>query len=134
MANRLATATLAAVTLSLIALATSPARAFEVKPFDQAAFTAAQSAGQSIVVDVYAPWCPTCKAQHQVFDGLKDKPEFANVTVLQVDFDTQKDALKTLKARQQSTLIAFKGDKETARSAGETDAAKIEALIASTLK
>lgn len=134
MANRLAKATLAAVALSFIGFATSPARAFEVKPFDQASFNAAQSAGQAIVVDVFAPWCPTCKAQHQVFDSLKGKPEFASVTILQVDFDTQKDALKALNARQQSTLIAFKGAKETARSAGETDAAKIEALIASTLK
>lgn len=133
MTHRLATATLAIVATAFIALV-APAHAFETKPFDQAAFKTAQDAGQSVVVDVFAPWCPTCKAQHEVLDNLKDKPEFANVTVLQVDFDTQKDALKALNAHQQSTLIAFKGGKETARSAGETDAAKIEALIASTLK
>jgi hypothetical protein len=33
-----------------------PARAAAMKPFDPAAFKAAQEAGQSIVVQVHAPW------------------------------------------------------------------------------
>jgi hypothetical protein len=35
--------------------------------------------------------------------------------------------------RTQSTLIAFRGTKETGRLAGETSAAKIAALVATTL-
>lgn len=120
--------------LALAIGAFGPADAFETKAFDDQTFKTDQAAGKSIVVDVFAPWCPTCKAQHQVFDTLKDKPEYANVIFFKVDFDSQKDVLKALKAQSQSTLIAFKGEKETARSAGETNAAKIEALIASTLK
>jgi len=34
--------------------------------------------------------------------------------------------------RQQSTLIAYKGKEETARSTGETDPAAIAALLAKT--
>ena len=46
-----------------------------------------------------------------------------------VDFDTQKDAVRGFNARMQSTLIAFRGPREVARSVGETKAGPIEALL-----
>ena len=39
-----------------LTLVPASARAAEVKPFDAKAFAAAQEAGQSIVVEVHAPW------------------------------------------------------------------------------
>lgn len=126
--------TFAALVFALSAVAAAaPASAFERADYTDAAFKAAQSAGKSIVVDVFAPWCPTCKAQQEVFEELRNKPEYASVLILKVDFDSQKDALKAFNAQHQSTLIAYKGTKETARSAGETGTAKIDALITSTL-
>ena len=116
-----------------IALSQS-AMALEMKPYDAAAFKAAQAAGKPILVDVFAPWCPTCKAQHTVLDGLKSKPEYASITVFQVDFDNQIEALRALKVNKQSTLIGFKGTTETGRSVGSTKADVIEALLASTTK
>jgi len=124
----------AVVALSALLLAGAPAQAFQTKAFDAASFKAAQSAGDSILVDVFAPWCPTCKAQQQVFDTLKDKPELAKLTVFKVDFDNQPDVVKSFGARMQSTLIAYKGTTETGRSAGDTNPQSIEALLASTLK
>jgi thioredoxin len=124
----------AVVALSALLLAGAPAQAFQTKAFDAATFKAAQSAGDSILVDVFAPWCPTCKAQQQVFDTLKDKPELAKLTVFKVDFDNQPDVVKSFGARMQSTLIAYKGTTETGRSAGDTNPQSIEALLASTLK
>ena len=124
----------AVVALSSLLLAGAPAQAFQTKAFDAATFKAAQSAGDSILVDVFAPWCPTCKAQQQVFDTLKDKPELAKLTVFKVDFDNQPDVVKSFGARMQSTLIAYKGTTETGRSAGDTNPLSIEALLASTLK
>ncbi len=121
-----------AVALS-VALAQG-ALAFESKAYSAAAFKAAQAAGTPILVDVFAPWCPTCKAQMKVLDGLKSKPEYAGVTIFQVDFDNQTDALKAFGVRQQSTLIAFKGATEVSRSAGATKPEAIEALLASTVK
>jgi thioredoxin 1 len=125
---------LAVVTLGMLLPAAIPAGAFETKAFDTAAFKAAQSAGDSILVDVFAPWCPTCKAQQQVFDTLKDKPEFAKLTIFKVDFDNQSDVVKSFGARMQSTLVAYKGATETGRSAGDTNPKSIEALLSSTLK
>jgi thiol-disulfide isomerase/thioredoxin len=123
-----------ALTLGLFALTAASAQAFETKPYDEASFKSAQSAGKPILVDVFAPWCPTCKAQHQVLETLKDKPGFADITVYQVDFDNQKDAVRGFNAQRQSTLIAFKGDTETARSVGATSTADIEELLQSTLQ
>ena len=108
-------------------------QAFEEKPFDMAAFKAAQSAGKPVVVDVFAPWCPVCLAQQKVLATLAQNPKYDKLTLFKVDFDNQPDVLKSFKVRQQSTLIAFKGETETARSAGDTQAASIEALFDTTL-
>lgn len=125
--------TFAAVAATALTFALS-AQAFDSKPYDEASFKAAQSVGKPILVDVFAPWCPTCKAQQQVLESLKSKPEYDKLTVFQVDFDNQKDAVKGFGARTQSTLIAFKGDKETGRSAGDTRPDSIEALLKSALE
>jgi thioredoxin 1 len=98
-------------------------------PFSQEAFTAAQKAGKPIVVHVYAPWCPTCRAQEPIVQKLESDPKFAGVDAFRVDFDGQKDALKALKANRQSTLIVFKGEKEVGRSVGETSPKAIADLF-----
>lgn len=115
-------------------LAAAPARALETKAFDATSFKAAQDEGKPILVDIYAPWCPTCKAQQEVFKAIEKKPEFADVTVFKVDFDNSPDVVKSFKARTQSTLIAFKGAKETGRSAGDSQQAPIEALLKTALE
>jgi thiol-disulfide isomerase/thioredoxin len=124
----------AVLIVGAVLLAAAPASAFQTKPFDAASFKAAQSAGEPLLVDVFAPWCPTCKAQQQVLDKLKDKPEFAKLTIFKVDFDNQPDVVRDFGARSQSTLIAYKGATETGRSAGDTNPASIETLLGSTLK
>lgn len=102
-------------------------------PFTQADFEAAQKAGQSIIVEVAADWCSTCKAQGRIIQSLTSAAPFDKVRVFTVNFDTQKDALRTLKAMSQSTLIGFKGTKETARTIGDTKPDSIRALVSSTL-
>ena len=114
-------------------IAAAPALAFDAKPFDPAAFAAAQAAGKSILVEVHAPWCPTCKAQAPILSKLSANPKFKGVDAYRVDFDSQKDALKALNVRQQSTLIAYKGKAETGRSVGSTDPAAIEMLVGSAI-
>lgn len=122
-----------AVAFCTLAGAALPAAAAEIKPFTTAAFEAAQAAGKPILVDVTAPWCPTCKAQHPILSELEAAPKFKDLVVLDVDFDSQKDVLRALKVRMQSTLIAFKGDKETARSTGDTAPGSIAKLLAAAL-
>ncbi|MGD9659324.1 MAG: thioredoxin family protein, partial [Methylocystis sp.] len=60
-------------------------------------------------------------------------PKFADVVMFRVDFDSQKGALRRLKANRQSTIIVFKGDKEVGRSVGATDPGALSALRAKSL-
>ena len=98
-------------------------------PFDQKAFEAAQAAGKSILVDVSAPWCPVCRAQKPIIEKLSLLPEYKDLTIFDVDFDTQKPVLRDLKVQQQSTLIVFKGSREMDRSVGSTDPSAISDLL-----
>jgi thioredoxin 1 len=94
--------------------------------FTMAAFEAAKASGKPVLVEVSAPWCPTCKTQAPIIQSLLGKPEFRNMAVFEVDFDSQKDVLTVLKVQRQSTLITFKGQAEMSRTTGETKADAIE--------
>jgi thiol-disulfide isomerase/thioredoxin len=109
------------------------ALATETRTFDQKAFAEAQKAGKPIFVGVHASWCPTCKAQDPILGELMSTPKFKDLVYFVIDFDGQKDAVKAFGVRTQSTLIAFKGDKETGRSVGDTNRASIGALLDKTL-
>lgn len=104
--------------------------AAELKPYTEAAFDAAQKAGQSTLVEIHAPWCPVCKAQTPILSKLEDSAEYKNLVVFHVDFDSQKDAVRHFGAKMQSTLITFKDGKETGRSVGDTNPSSIAALLA----
>ena len=121
---------IAALLLSF-ALAT-PAMAGVVKPWDAAAFAAAQADNAPILVHVTASWCPTCHAQIPVVSSLAADPSNPDLIVFDVDFDSQKDILRQFNVRAQSTLIAFHGAEERTRSVGVTDPAAITALVAET--
>lgn len=116
-----------------LALATVPSSAEIATRFTAAALGEAQKAGKPILVEVSAPWCPTCKAQKAVLSELEQQDRFKGFTRLSVDFDSQKADLKTLGASMQSTLIVYKGDKEVGRVVGETGKGAIEALLAKAL-
>lgn len=105
------------------------AQAAEAKPFDQAAFEAAKASGKPVLVEVTAPWCPTCKAQKPILSDLKAQPKFKDMAVFEIDFDSQKDALRALNVQMQSTLIAFKDGNEVGRSTGDTNKDSIVALL-----
>jgi thiol-disulfide isomerase/thioredoxin len=107
--------------------------AAETKPFTPDAFAAAQKSGKPIFVGIHASWCPICAKQKPILSELMADPKFKNLAYFVVDFDSQKDAVKSFGARMQSTLIAFKGEHETGRSVGDTDRASIAALLNKTL-
>lgn len=102
-------------------------QAFAATPYDAKAFMADQEAGKAVLIHVTAPWCPTCAKQKPTVSAIeKEKP---NLMVYEVDFDSRKDVLKQFGVQMQSTFIAFKGKQEAGRSTGETDPAKIRALV-----
>ncbi|WP_296710581.1 thioredoxin family protein [Rhodoblastus sp.] len=116
--------------LAAAALASSGARAFTVRPYDKSAAQAAISAGKPVIVHVYAPWCLQCHMQESILDGLKNDPAYKGLTFYRVDYDGQKDVVKSLDCPR-STLIAYRGGKEVARmSWGVSEASVVDVLKA----
>lgn len=122
----------AAVLLAVSSLA-SLAMAGDIKPFSQQEFDKLTSQGKPVVLDISATWCPTCKAQKPILEGLMKQPAYKDVTLLMIDFDTEKATLKKFKVTMQSTLVGFKGAREVGRSVGDTTPAGIEGLIRKTV-
>ena len=110
------------------------AMAGEIKPFSQESFDALTSAGKPVVLDISATWCPTCKAQKPIIDSLMKQPGYKDVTLMTIDFDTDKATLKKFKVGTQSTLVAFKAAQEVGRSIGDTSQEGLEGLFKKTLK
>ena len=119
---------LARLIIAFVAIVAVSLRVEAAQPFDAQAFQAAQAAGKAILIDVTAPWCPTCRKQKPLIQAIeKEKP---NLVVYEVDFDTAKETLRRFRVQTQSTLIVFKGKDEVGRSTGDTDPARIRALVA----
>ncbi|MEW9898090.1 thioredoxin domain-containing protein [Chitinivorax sp. PXF-14] len=118
-------------TVILLALASiaSLAMAGDIKAFNQAEFDKLAQEGKPVVLDISATWCPTCKEQKPIVEGLMKRPAYKDVTLMNIDFDSAKPTLKKFKVTMQSTLVAFKGGKETGRSVGDTSPEGIEGLI-----
>jgi thiol-disulfide isomerase/thioredoxin len=102
-------------------------------PFDKAAFDKAVAAGEPVIVQFHADWCPTCKAQAPIVAELMREPRMKDVKLFIANFDTEKDLKKALTVYSQSTFVVFKGGKEVGRQTGQTDKAVIESVFAKAL-
>jgi len=120
---------LAGLAFAVAMAVSAPLSALDKKPFDARAFEDAQAAGKPILVEVHASWCPICKAQTPILANLSNTPKFKDMVRFNIDFDSQKDLLRKFNVQKQSTLIAFKGKQEVARSTGDTNAGSIERLL-----
>lgn len=118
-----------ALLLSLGLLLGGQAAAADVRPFSQPLFEQLQAEGTPVLVDVYADWCPMCKRQEAVLTPMLVEPAFADLTLLKLDFDSQKEALKAFGVRRQITLILFRDGEELARVLGETDPARLRTFV-----
>ena len=112
----------------LLVLAGASAHALELKPYSAATLAEAQKADKPVALHFRADWCPTCRAQDQVLQQLKAEPGL-DLTVLAVNYDTEKDLKKEYHIRGQSTLVLLRGKKEVGRSVGETSVAGIRAAL-----
>lgn len=126
MPNTLKTCLVALAATLISAVALADARSI---PYTAEAFAEAQEAGNFIVVDVYADWCPTCRAQKPTLDELKGEPALADALFVVVDFDTDKEFLREHRIARQSTILLFDGAQEIDRSVAETDRERLRAFV-----
>ncbi|TVR80922.1 MAG: thioredoxin [Rhodospirillales bacterium] len=97
--------------------------------YSSEAFAEAQAAGQTIVVDVFANWCPTCQAQQPILEELKADADLADALFVQVNYDQHKDFLRTHRIPRQSVILVFRGEEEVARSIAETDRDRLREVV-----
>ena len=115
-----------------LTLAASAASALDIQPYSAQALATAQKAGKPVALHFHADWCPTCRAQEKVFNRLKPDTSL-DLSLLVVDYDKERALKQSLKVRTQSTLIVYRGEKETARLAGDTDETSLRAALKSAL-
>lgn len=110
---------------------TLPAFSAELEkvPFTEDRFRSLQEQGELVLIDVHADWCPTCAKQGEILaEYFEENPE-APITLLNVDFDSQKQWVTHFKAPRQSTLILFRGEERLWFSVAETRKEKIFAAL-----
>lgn len=105
------------------------AQALEIQPYAANTLQQLQTQGKPVALHFHADWCPTCRAQETSLRGLQGDPQLKDVTLLVVNYDNERDLKKALKVRAQSTLLVFKGNRETARQGGETAPDKLKAAL-----
>jgi len=124
MKPRYLTLTAAVLMLSAVNALAADRFVYESKKFQDTL-----AAGRPILVHVTAPWCGECKQQKPIVAALADEPAYKALTIFDVDYDTQKEALRELRVQKQSTLVVFKDKAEAGRAVGITKRDAIEAAV-----
>lgn len=97
--------------------------------YDEAEFMMAQKKGKTIVVDVYADWCPTCRAQAPILEELRQERQSGDVLFVKVNFDDEKAFLRAHRIPRQSTVLVFNGMDEVARSIAQTNRTQLRSAV-----
>ncbi len=97
--------------------------------YDAREFAMAQAKGETIVVDVYADWCPTCRAQAPILEELRVENQSEGVKFVKVNFDDEKAFLRAHRIPRQSTILVFKGETEVARTIAQTNRAELRRIV-----
>lgn len=112
----------------LTALTAMPASAAG-KFYTQQEFDTLNAEGKTIVIHVHAEWCGTCKAQDVQVTAAMNSPEFRDVEFFEVNFDSQRKAVKFFNSKVQSVLIIFKEGREIDRTVAIRDPGALQAFL-----
>lgn len=94
--------------------------ALEKAPFTRERFETLQAAGEVVLIDVFATWCPTCKKQQEIHGEFRAESPDVEFHILVVDFDKDKGWVNHFRAPRQSTLLLYVGEKQYWYSVAET--------------
>jgi len=117
------------VAMALLVFTVSSAQALEKEAYTQARFEALQAANETVLIDVYASWCSTCKKQQNALTAYRKANPDKKFTILEVDYDKNKDIVRLFKAPRQSTLLIYKGKDQLWYSVAEFRADVIAAEL-----
>lgn len=120
------------IVCALLVFAAALAHALDIKPYTAVALADAQKADKPIALHFHADWCPTCRAQDKALQTLKAE-KGVDITVLVVNYDTEKELKRRFKVNAQSTFVVLRGQHEWARLVGDTEPAAIRTALQSAL-
>jgi len=112
----------------ILAAMALPTAARTQEPYEAQSFENTIASGP-VVVHVYAGWCPVCRAQKPILAKLTKDQALTGVKFVTVDFDKDRQFLRTYRVGNQSVILLFKSGREAARLIGITDAETIRARL-----
>jgi len=101
-------------------------------PYSEAVLASAQKTGEPYLLDFYASWCSTCRAQDKVLGQLQaEDARFMGIQIIRVDWDDKasKPLIKANRIPRRSTLVLFEGKNELGRVVAQTSMSKIRDLL-----
>jgi thiol-disulfide isomerase/thioredoxin len=94
---------------------------------------ARMAAGETVLLDVYAPWCGTCRAQSRAMEDLRagNAAYDENITFIRMDWDTygRSDYARSLGVQRRSTLILMRDGEVLGRVVADTRRESIRDLM-----
>lgn len=97
--------------------------------YSEARFTELMARNEPVMVEIYAPWCPTCLLQHRALNSLQEQGRGPKIRALRVDFDRDSAFIERYGFKQTGMIIIFKNGQQYERASGLVTADKIEAFM-----
>jgi len=131
--SRFFTAIAAAAVVAIGSLAiVAPASALTATDYTPAALAEAKASGKPFLIDFFATWCTTCKAQERVIDALiEENPAYGEIPIIRVDWDEHErgDLVRNMGIPRRSTLVIMAGETELGRIVAGTGHDEIAELL-----
>jgi len=93
-------------------------------------FEALMARDEPVMVEIYAPWCPTCLLQHRALMTLHEENRAPKIRAIRVDFDRDVEFREEHGFSHTGIIVVFQNGREIHRASGLVTADKIEAFIA----
>ncbi|NVJ99140.1 MAG: thioredoxin family protein [Alphaproteobacteria bacterium] len=101
--------------------------------YDPSRFADLMRRGEPVLVEIYAPWCPTCLLQHRALETLHKEDRAPRIRAVRVDFEGDEDFVKAKGFTSTGTLVIFRNGREEIRATGLVTPDKIENFLTSYL-
>ena len=115
-----------------VLLAAGSASALSTTPYTPSALAAARASGKPFVINFFATWCTTCRAQERVIESLvEENPAYGEIAIIRVDWDEHErgELVRDMGIPRRSTLVVMEGATELGRVVAATGRDQIAALL-----
>lgn len=96
-------------------------------------FTELMQQDTPVLVEIYAPWCPTCLLQHEAFETLHEEGRAPKIHALRVDFDRDTAFREQYNISATGMLLIFQKGQIKTHAPGLVTSSKIKAFLDSNI-